>query len=101
MDRYTPEEQGLAGSLLIYMAGLVAVAAVILVPAYLMNMPERHENFGLAAYNPPPGARLLPVAKPRLMATAKSRTTVDSAQENGPLLARTNGHSVSPYTYNR
>jgi hypothetical protein len=57
--------EGLALSLAIYVAAIGVTIAVLAVPVYFIIKPTKLENVGMAAYQAPPGTRLIPEIKPR------------------------------------
>lgn len=76
--------EGLGGSLAIYLAGLIAIAALLALPVYLMSPDTHLPNPGMAAYTPPPRARLVPVprkmdAPPIVTASDREDAAIEAA----------------------
>ena len=53
-------DEGLVGSLVIYIGAISAVLLLLVTPVYLLATPTQVENHGMAGYAAPPGTRLLP-----------------------------------------
>ncbi len=81
---YEDRDEGLVGSLAIYIGALAAVVLVLGTPVYLLNMPKQTENHGMAAYAAPPGTQLIPGRSARIVMPDSSLRTRLAATKTAP-----------------
>jgi hypothetical protein len=87
------ENEGLGGSLLLYITAILAVVSVVAIPTYWFASGKTLENPGMAAYDAPYGATLIRRDNPatQQLARLKQQTIIDASQ-----LAALNARAQAP-----